>query len=312
MKIKTKIFALIAMMSVMPFVAQAQEPDVDTSDIVPPTVVSAIANFDNEVEVLFNEPITLPEDAPEQYFSIEEEFDSTVVLEVVEVEQDEDNPSLIILTTETQAADTHYVLTVSSTVTDLALNPIVSGVTDTASFIGTALSQDEPSEPEEPTQPEEIPEETTEPVVEPEVIPEEIPEPIVEPDTTAPEEVRNLVAQIKEQVGQIMKHYIELSWLPSLNIAGDLADQKVYTSLDNGTKYDAGVSVGSKATSYQKNNLTEGQNYVFKVTSLDTEGNESTGAVTSIRYLPQTGMGAGIALLGISAAAGAFVRRRKQ
>lgn len=259
----------------------------DENDIAPPTVVSAEAKSSTEVEVLFNEPIFIPEGDITQYFTITEEFDTAVAIEVLELEQDELDASLLTLTTDALSADTHYNLTVSSDITDLAGNPIVSGVTDTASFVGvsgTALPEEEVMEL---------------PGVVEEALPLEL------PDTEAPLEATNFMARLKEQMKKI-----ELSW--SRSISEDLSNQKVYTSTDDGKTYGLGVPVGLTSTKYDVDNLKEGQKYMFKLTSVDNSGNESAGITTIIHYLPQTGMGITALLLGSSLSAAAVLRRKKK
>jgi len=126
-------------------------------------------------------------------------------------------------------------------------------------------------------------------------------------DTTPPENVTNLLLTFREE---LEKYTVFLSWTASLNTAKDLVDQMLYKSLDRGSTYDAGKSLGAEAVSAEVENLDAGKEYTFKVTTKDAAGNESTGAVKSIR-LPQTGLGVGLLLLGSVAAAGRMLRRKE-
>ncbi len=126
-------------------------------------------------------------------------------------------------------------------------------------------------------------------------------------DTTPPEDVTNLLLTFREE---LEKYTVFLSWTASLDTAKDLVDQILYKSLDRGNTYDAGKSLGAEATSTEAKNLEGGKEYTFKITTKDDAGNESTGAVKSIR-LPQTGLGVGLLLLGSAAAAGRLLRRKK-
>ena len=57
--------------------------------------------------------------------------------------------------------------------------------------------------------------------------------------------------------------------------------------------------------------LEGGKEYTFKITTKDNAGNESVGAVQSIR-LPQTGAGAGLLLLASGLGARYGLKRRKK
>ena len=81
-------------------------------------------------------------------------------------------------------------------------------------------------------------------------------------------------------------------------------------SMNRGTTYDAGKSLGASVTNTDVPNLDAGKEYTFKVTTKDAAGNESTGAVKSIR-LPQTGMGLGLVLLGSALAARRSLKKKK-
>ena len=102
-------------------------------------------------------------------------------------------------------------------------------------------------------------------------------------DTAAPEEVTGLSAAMgyNEADGD----NVTLSWTPSRDSKGDLADQTLY--VDDGTGYDEGASLGSAVTTYAVKGLTEDTLFKFKVTTRDTAGHESAGSiVTAVTRLP--------------------------
>lgn len=124
-------------------------------------------------------------------------------------------------------------------------------------------------------------------------------------DLIPPEDVTNLVAKIKDA----QKHVVELSWKASKNSAGDLADQLVYQSDGKNTSaFGAGTSLGSTTATVQVEDLKGGQWYTFKVTTKDTSGNESKGALKAV-WLPQTGPG--IVVAGLTALFAGWYRRKK-
>lgn len=112
-------------------------------DTIAPTVVGAEAFSKIEVDVEFSEKVVLPEDHPEQAFTVETEttFESLEILDAV-VLDDEDvedgkEGKVVRLTTEEQVKDLNYILIATIDVKDLAGNPIISGTSDTASFLGS-------------------------------------------------------------------------------------------------------------------------------------------------------------------------------
>ncbi len=127
-------------------------------------------------------------------------------------------------------------------------------------------------------------------------------------DVTPPEDITNLLVSFTKV---LEKYMVSLNWTASLNTAQDLVDQMLYMSLDRGANYDAGKSLGANATSTKVNDLNGGTEYTFKITTKDDAGNESAGAIKSIR-LPQTGLGAGLLLFGSALAAKEGLRRRKR
>jgi len=116
---------------------------VDGNDTVAPTVITAEAISKSEVEIEFSEKVVLPEDKAEQAFKVEDE-NTFELLDVLSAELVEDKDvetgkegKIVKLTTATQEKDADYILTVSIDIEDLAGNPIISGTSDTASFVGT-------------------------------------------------------------------------------------------------------------------------------------------------------------------------------
>ncbi len=129
-----------------------------------------------------------------------------------------------------------------------------------------------------------------------------------EEDTTAPEDITNLLLSFSEVAEKFM---VMMDWTSSIDSAKDLMDQMLYQSLDLGVNYDGGTSLGAATNHYEVNNLEPDTEYTFKITTKDFAGNESVGVVKSIR-LPQTGFGAGFLILGSGLAARKILRRRKK
>lgn len=102
-------------------------------------------------------------------------------------------------------------------------------------------------------------------------------------DTLPPEEVTGLSAWAGYAVAD--GNTVTLSWTPSVNSTGDLADQVLY--MDGGQGYAAGTSLGKTATSFVRKALNDATAYKFKVTTKDTLGHESAGTVvTAVTRLP--------------------------
>jgi len=110
------------------------------ADEEPPTVADALALDMETVQVEFSEAIVLPPLEPETAFNI---FDNSTaeLLDVISVEMDPDDVvgATVLLTTATQMGGTEYILTASIQIEDTAGNPIVSGTSDTAAFIGSTI-----------------------------------------------------------------------------------------------------------------------------------------------------------------------------
>ncbi len=129
------------------------------------------------------------------------------------------------------------------------------------------------------------------------------PAPVVEVDAIAPEDVQNFVSSVMDSL-------VKLNWGSSLNTAGDLVDQYLYVSTDGGATFEKKGALGKEVNEYKFEGGVEGQNYVFKVTTVDEAGNESEGTVVTAT-LPVTGP----ALLGLAAAAlmgGGILGRKKK
>jgi protocatechuate 3,4-dioxygenase beta subunit len=103
----------------------------------------------------------------------------------------------------------------------------------------------------------------------------------VEADTTPPEDVTSLKADEGDQK-------VTLSWEPSANSDGDLADQILYVK-EGDEPYGSGTSLGKTTTRYTVEKLQNGQAYTFKVATSDELANESSGVTvtaTPARQMP--------------------------
>lgn len=369
-------------------------------DTVSPTVTGVSAPDKLHVVLNFSEPVALPTDGAEAAFGIIEQINPANTLTVVSARVDDSDASNVILETLEQTASVNYIVTAGVSVKDLADNPIVSGSTDSALFLGSGAepSEAEPVTEEEPT--EEPADETPEPelISEPatdeaadcekdmncflehvasgdlakvtesddtheytlEIVGADATDVVVRytaerhpnilfggtdmdcvftkqaytadeyrdaldldncsgsladgyeaveaaADTTPPENITNLLLSFKDALD---KFTVILRWTPSLNTARDLVDQILYMSLDRGNNYDSGKSLGASVTNTEVKNLEGGKEYTFKMTTKDDSGNESTGAVKSIR-LPQTGVGVGLLLMISALGAGRALRRKE-
>ncbi len=115
-----------------------------------PKVVKSVATTKNTVLVTFSEKVVLPAESSESAFSIQEDL-SGMGLEIISAEMDEDDPDMetIKLTTADQDLGTTYILTAGIEIRDDAGNPIVSGTSDTAAFIGSDVEDLKPAAAEE-------------------------------------------------------------------------------------------------------------------------------------------------------------------
>lgn len=107
-----------------------------------PTVVDAEAINMMEVKVEFSEEVVLPEEDPQDSFTIENE-DTFEALQVLEAKMDEEDKTnkTVILTTAAQNKTASYKLTVGIDIKDKAGNGINSGTSDTAIFVGSDLEK---------------------------------------------------------------------------------------------------------------------------------------------------------------------------
>lgn len=108
------------------------------SDTEAPTVSKAEALNMEEVKITFSEAVVLPEEDPEEAFTIED--DETFVLLAVldaEVDKEDDTGKTVILTTKKQTTGAKYTVTVGIDVEDKAGNTIVSGTSDSGAFVGS-------------------------------------------------------------------------------------------------------------------------------------------------------------------------------
>jgi len=76
---------------------------------------------------------------------------------------------------------------------------------------------------------------------------------------------------------------VVLSWTASINSEGDLANYKLY--IDSGAGFGQAQILSLNPTTFTVNGLTNGQLYRFKIASLDTSNNESTGVI--VQAIPQ-------------------------
>ena len=109
-----------------------------------------------------------------------------------------------------------------------------------------------------------------------------------EVDSTPPEDVTSFVATPTQVDGANVS--MMLTWTGSANSAGDLVDQRLAISLDgvvfgsNHPTYDDGsfLSLGRSTRRHQIVDLTSGQEYTFRLTTVDEIPNESAGATVSV------------------------------
>lgn len=117
--------------------AEPSESSSDEDDETAPTVKSAEALSSTQVKVEFSEDLA---SIDENDFSIEAEDGSQ--LEITDA-QLSDDASVVLLVTEAQEEGEEYIVTASSSVEDLAGNPVDSGSSDTATFEGSAKVADD-------------------------------------------------------------------------------------------------------------------------------------------------------------------------
>lgn len=374
------------------------------ADEEPPTVADALALDMETVRVEFSEAIVLPPLSPEAAFNLLDT--DSELLEVLSVEMDPDDVvgATVLLTTATQEGGTEYILTASIEIEDTAGNPIVSGTSDTAAFIGSTiepgsdligdLPEDDFEAPtiinaesagatsmkvvfsegiildSDPTQNFFVAEEgdasmqleilsveldetgtvatletseqadvaysviitgvideagnemslldnsavfTGNMVISDVELPETDDVDVLASDdddddddddsglSLTPENVQNFVAAIVNDL------VVKLTWDKSDDPS--VIDQILYKSTDGGTSYDAGTSLGAEREEVDVTGLTAGTEYYFKLTTMNEDGVESDGMITSI-MLPETGAGIGL-MVGASLGLAALRRRKK-
>lgn len=108
------------------------------ADEVSPTLIQADSHDITTIELVFSEPVVLPERNANEAFKIEllEDLSLLAVNEAVFDPEDESNTT-VVLTTGDQQAGTDYIVTVSDLITDEAGNPVVSGSGDSLIFVGS-------------------------------------------------------------------------------------------------------------------------------------------------------------------------------
>ncbi len=236
----------------------------------------------------------------------------------------------VILTTADLNAEENYRVTASAQITDTNDNPIESGSTDNAVFEGSdgdpidltpiLAMEDEgeeyPAAGEDPAaSPDPFLEEllseledetTTETPTEDELFPWDA----EEEDTTPPEDISNLMASY---VARLSDYLVTLTWNPSADTAGDLADQLFYRSETGGKKWDPAESLGKTATKKQIAEEPETE-ITYRITTQDVAGNESVGIIraVSLPALPATGPGAVIAMgFALAGSSLRYLRKKK-
>jgi methionine-rich copper-binding protein CopC len=125
-------------------------------------------------------------------------------------------------------------------------------------------------------------------------------------DTKAPLDVTSLLAESFDG------NAVKLSWLESLNLDSDLAEQTLYISRDGGKTFDQKTALEAKATKYEIKGLAPKTQYVFKITTRDSSGNESEGASVAFTIPELTETGADLGILTMGSLLGAlYFKRRK-
>jgi len=249
--------------------------------------------IDNEtIVVIFNEVISLPEN-PEEAFLIEEDMEGGNILGIKSMKVLEDG-FRVEIKTEKQRAGKDYKITALSSIEDEQGNPLISGLTDTAYFTGTAKTPT--SEESKVT---EVSEETH-PAAEDIIV---LKEPVA--DLTGPSVVSGFNAKYRYNP-ESDNYTVDLSWIPAKD--PDLSFQK-YSFKRAESPFTESIIVDKNKTSYQAV-LEGGEKYTFKIVSVDVAGNESPEVLTSL-FLPATGPALVILLAGVMAFATAWYVRRK-
>jgi len=262
------------------------EPEGDlvaaAGDTTGPQLIDVQVPDNTHVMVAFSEVVKLGT-TPALSFIITEEENIQKTLQVYEAVLNEAG-DIVTLTTDPQEAK-NYNLIVMEDVTDVEGNMIDVANNATVFFGGVAEEEEIVGEEEMPAE-------------------EEVVSPM--DDMTAPEDASDLKAKILEDM------MVMLTWTPSANTAGDLANYIVYKSTD-GESYADGVVLNPTDESYNVAGLVSDVTYFFKLTARDAAGNESEGVTTAFKLeLPKTGPGLAFLLLGSAGLGGLMSRKKKR
>ena len=183
--------------------------------------------IDNQsVQVIFNEGIDLSTTTAETAFTITAYADSNEYLNVINLDYDVTDAEFktVLVTTAEQEEGKNYIITAGVSITNLAGDPVISGVYDTGFFEGSGIVVSEETILTASTVTTETGSLTTE-----------------EADLTPPENITDLM--ITQKLLELNEYLVTLTWTPSINSTGDLLDQILYKSLNRGQTYNAGTSL---------------------------------------------------------------------
>jgi len=123
-----------------PSYGPAPEVTHSAADEGSPTVSDTQAIDNETVKVVFSEPVVLPASGAEAAFSILNNATSeNLTIVAVEMDSDDIVGKTVLLTTDPQEGGAEYILTAGIQVEDTVGNPIISGTSDTAAFIGSTV-----------------------------------------------------------------------------------------------------------------------------------------------------------------------------
>ncbi len=304
----------------------------DAIEEAPLSLSEATALTTTVTKVIFSKDVTLPEDteARKKLFTVNTKADEDEVLEIKDVvfkdnylldeeanptEKAEKGTEIYIVFVEAITKDTEYQITASARLKDVDGKGIDNGVTDNVFFTGTDATEIPASENEKPeisdsekallddliNETDGASTEETEEADDLHAAPH---------DTTAPEEITNLQAKL---VKRIKDFVVNLTWKKSKNTAGDLVQQLLYTSSDNGKTWGTPKKFNGDLEKYTFTGTAD-KAYTVKITTKDRSGNESKGVIKTVKVPALVSSGAplflalGLALLG----GGATVARRKE
>jgi hypothetical protein len=110
------------------------------SDEESPTVADAEALDKETVKVVFSEAVVVPATSPETAFTIMNNATSeTLAVKSVKADEEDILGKTVLLTTDPQEGGAEYILTAGIQIEDTGGNPIISGTSDTAAFIGSTV-----------------------------------------------------------------------------------------------------------------------------------------------------------------------------